>query len=257
MPQLRTRGSRKLEGEAVVEGHQNSKAKLWLKEINSKLRIPHHRGTSSHCICSEKLRCNVGYNVVLNVGNNMEASKMKETCVSFPSLPSYSTKIMQSLHLDGAGVLYKQGQRAIVATSPPIEDAVIATEPLMKEDLVGYLASGCTEHEKFGFEFGTLQPMKGILLTLMDMKRNGGKNQSSASEIVLGMNPRASIGVQSEVPTPSSFVKAMGRLCSEIRDLVQQQKLCFGREVVSSPAVVHSQVWLRIYGSIAWAVRNA
>ncbi|CAL5365102.1 unnamed protein product [Camellia sinensis] len=79
------------------------------------------------------------------------------------------------------------------------------------------------------------------LLTLMDIvKRNGGKNQSSASEIVLGMSPRASIGVQSEVPTPSSFVEAMGGLCSEIRDLALQQKLCFGGEVVSSLAVVHS-----------------
>ncbi|GMQ11474.1 hypothetical protein CsSME_00054105 [Camellia sinensis var. sinensis] len=37
-------------------------------------------------------------------------------------------------------------------------------------------------------------------LTLMDItKRNGGKNQSSASEIVLGMSPRASIGVQSQL----------------------------------------------------------
>ncbi|CAL5411943.1 unnamed protein product [Camellia sinensis] len=81
------------------------------------------------------------------------------------------------------------------------------------------------------------------LLTLMDIvKRNGGKNQSSASEIVLGMSPRALIGVQSEVPPPSSFVEAMGGLCSEIRDLAQQQNLCFGREVTSSPAVVHSQV---------------
>lgn len=72
------------------------------------------------------------------------------------------------------------------------------------------------------------------LLTLMDItKRNGGKNQSSTSEIVLGMSPRASIRVQSEV---------MGCLCSEIREmnLAQQQKLSFGGEVVSSPAVVHS-----------------
>ncbi|CAL5418038.1 unnamed protein product [Camellia sinensis] len=81
------------------------------------------------------------------------------------------------------------------------------------------------------------------LLTLMDIvKRNGGKNQSSASEIVLGMSPKASIGVQSEVPTPSSFVEAMGGLCFEIRVLAQQQKLCFGGEVASSPVVVHSQV---------------
>ncbi|CAL5386441.1 unnamed protein product [Camellia sinensis] len=46
------------------------------------------------------------------------------------------------------------------------------------------------------------------LLTLMDIvKRNWGKNQSFASEIVLGMSPRALIGVQSEVPTPSSLSK--------------------------------------------------
>ncbi|KAF5930709.1 hypothetical protein HYC85_031582 [Camellia sinensis] len=60
------------------------------------------------------------------------------------------------------------------------------------------------------------------------------------------MSPRASIRVQSEVPTPSSFVEAMGGLCSEIRDLVQQQKLCFGGEVVSSPVVVHSQIELSV-----------
>ncbi|KAI7988361.1 hypothetical protein LOK49_LG13G01165 [Camellia lanceoleosa] len=94
---------------------------------------------------------------------------MKETCISFQSLPSNSTKTMWSLHLDSAGVWYKKGQHAIVAASPPTEDAVIAAEPLTKEDLVGYLASGCkpkekwrigTEHEKFGFEFETLRPMK-------------------------------------------------------------------------------------------------
>ncbi|KAI8013373.1 AP-1 complex subunit mu-2 [Camellia lanceoleosa] len=68
------------------------------------------------------------------------------------------------------------------------------------------------------------------LLTLMDMKRNGGKNQSSASEIVLGMSPRASIRVQSEVPTPSSFVDVMGGLCSEIRDLAQQQSFVLGEK---------------------------
>lgn len=65
----------------------------------------------------------------------------------------------------GAG----RGRRVVVAASPPTEDAVVVTEPLTKEDLVAYLASGCkpkekwrigTEHEKFGFEVGTLRPMK-------------------------------------------------------------------------------------------------
>uniref|UniRef100_A0A5B7AQC1 Glutamate--cysteine ligase, chloroplastic n=1 Tax=Davidia involucrata TaxID=16924 RepID=A0A5B7AQC1_DAVIN len=127
-----------------------------------------HAGLS-YCINSETVQCKPGHNVVLNMANNMEASKLKELCVGLPSLSWNSTKALQSLHLDGAGVGCKRGHRLIVAASPPTEDAVIATEPLTKEDLVGYLASGCkpkekwrigTEHEKFGFEFGTLRPMK-------------------------------------------------------------------------------------------------
>ncbi|KAL8138925.1 hypothetical protein V2J09_004926 [Rumex salicifolius] len=63
----------------------------------------------------------------------------------------------------------KRLNRMVVAASPPTGDAVIASEPLTKEDLIGYLASGCkpkekwrigTEHEKFGFELGTLEPVK-------------------------------------------------------------------------------------------------
>ncbi|XP_074567854.1 glutamate--cysteine ligase A, chloroplastic [Curcuma longa] len=61
-----------------------------------------------------------------------------------------------------------RGKSVVVAASPPTDDAVIMTEPLTKDDLVGYLASGCkpkekwrigTEHEKFGFEVETLRPM--------------------------------------------------------------------------------------------------
>ncbi|THG16521.1 hypothetical protein TEA_010564 [Camellia sinensis var. sinensis] len=93
---------------------------------------------------------------------------MKETCTSFLSLPSNSTKTMQSLHLDSSGVWYKRGHWAIVNAAPPTEDAVIATKPLTKEDLVQHHASGCktkenwrtgTEHEKIGFEFETLRLM--------------------------------------------------------------------------------------------------
>ncbi|WZY85433.1 hypothetical protein YC2023_031817 [Brassica napus] len=59
----------------------------------------------------------------------------------------------------------------IVAASPPTDEAsaAVAAEPLTREDLIAYLASGCkskdkwrigTEHEKFGFEVKTLRPMK-------------------------------------------------------------------------------------------------
>ncbi|CAA6655604.1 unnamed protein product [Spirodela intermedia] len=63
----------------------------------------------------------------------------------------------------------RRGNHMVVAASPPTEDTLIGTEPLTKEDLVRYLASGCkpkeewrigTEHEKFGFEVSTLRPMK-------------------------------------------------------------------------------------------------
>ncbi|KAK4338416.1 hypothetical protein RND71_042903 [Anisodus tanguticus] len=101
---------------------------------------------SSQCIYSEKIRC-IG-------GHNMEMFKMKEIC--------------SGVHISSRNSS-KRGRLEIVAASPPTEDAVVAAEPLTKEDLVGYLASGCkskekwrigTEHEKFGFESGTLRPMK-------------------------------------------------------------------------------------------------
>ncbi|CAK9878042.1 unnamed protein product [Sphagnum jensenii] len=56
----------------------------------------------------------------------------------------------------------------IVAASPPGEELAVRTEPLTKQDLVAYLASGCkpkekwrigTEHEKFGFQLDTLNPI--------------------------------------------------------------------------------------------------
>ncbi|KAK3005758.1 hypothetical protein RJ639_017570 [Escallonia herrerae] len=124
---------------------------------------------ASYCIRSESVQCKAGYNGSFSVVYNMEVSKTKGTGIALPSVPWISPKATQSLHLEGAGVGRKRGDQVIVAASPPTEDAVIATEPLTKEDLVGYLASGCkpkekwrigTEHEKFGFESGTLRPMK-------------------------------------------------------------------------------------------------
>lgn len=82
-----------------------------------------------------------GNHGVLGFVNNVEASRVKETRVSFSSLSCYQTKGL------------RRGYRAIVAASPPTEDAVIAAEPLTKEDLVGYLASGCKPKEKWRCSF--------------------------------------------------------------------------------------------------------
>jgi hypothetical protein len=39
----------------------------------------------------------------------------------------------------------------IVAASPPAEELAVRTEPLTKQDLVAYLASGCKPKEKWRF----------------------------------------------------------------------------------------------------------
>ncbi|KAG5563228.1 hypothetical protein RHGRI_005848 [Rhododendron griersonianum] len=122
--------------------------------------LSHVRGPS-YCIRSENVKC-------------MADCSSFVSNISFPSLTLKTTTrmIMQRLHLEssGSGVqCYKRGHRVIVGASPSTEDAVIATAPLTKEDLVAYLASGCktkekwrigTENEKFGFEIKTLRPMK-------------------------------------------------------------------------------------------------
>ncbi|CAA3017486.1 glutamate--cysteine ligase, chloroplastic [Olea europaea subsp. europaea] len=124
---------------------------------------------SSHCMHFDTIQCKVRLNGIHSIANTVEASKTKE--ISFGICPSSwnSFKATKSLNLNAVEVQYKRGYQVIVAASPPTDDAVIATEPLTKEDLVDYLVSGCkpkenwrigTEHEKFGFEFGTLQPMK-------------------------------------------------------------------------------------------------
>ncbi|KAK6137484.1 hypothetical protein DH2020_028737 [Rehmannia glutinosa] len=145
--------------------------------------------SSSHCIHSEIIQCKSRHNGVNSFANTMESTKNKDIFFGLRPPSRSSMKLTQSWSLDGTEVRQGRGHLVTVAASPPTEDAVIASEPLTKEDLVGYLASGCkpkekwrlkllalvalydfdhcpddsrigTEHEKFGFEIGTLKPMK-------------------------------------------------------------------------------------------------
>lgn len=107
---------------------------------------------SSYCVRRVDItRYTNGHNGVFSIASNVEASRMKETCVSFSSSSRHSAKAGQILHLDNAGAGIRRGHRGIVAASPPTEDAVIATEPLTKEDLVAYLASGCKSKETWRY----------------------------------------------------------------------------------------------------------
>lgn len=106
----------------------------------------------SYCVQYETVRCKAGHNVVYGLTNNIERSKVKESFFSLPFSSSNSSKPLRSFHIDATGES-KRGHQVIVAASPPTEDAVVAAEPLTKEDLVGYLASGCKPKEKWRFNF--------------------------------------------------------------------------------------------------------
>ncbi|XP_057763781.1 glutamate--cysteine ligase, chloroplastic-like [Salvia miltiorrhiza] len=124
---------------------------------------------SSRSIHSEVIQCKTRHNGVNTFANRVDSARRKETFLCLRSSLWSSLKVKPSSCSAGTGVGRRLRRHVIVGASPPTEDAVISTEPLTKEDLVGYLASGCkpkenwrigTEHEKFGFEIGTLNPMK-------------------------------------------------------------------------------------------------
>ncbi|XP_068639673.1 glutamate--cysteine ligase, chloroplastic-like [Aristolochia californica] len=112
----------------------------------------------SYCMYSEMPQFKYGQNATLTMSSTMECNALLR---NMPSSRE-STIVLSSSRC-------KRVQRMVVAASPPTEDAVVATDPLTKEDLVAYLASGCkpkekwrigTEHEKFGFELETLRPVR-------------------------------------------------------------------------------------------------
>ncbi|PKI53989.1 hypothetical protein CRG98_025600, partial [Punica granatum] len=126
-----------------------------------------HASPSSH-VCDEIAKFRSDYSMNFGVPKHGEMAKMRLDFLNFASSSS-PAKTLLSLHAGNASLGCKRGSRLIFAASPPTEDVVVAAEPLTKEDLIGYLASGCkpkekwrigTEHEKFGFEIETLRPMK-------------------------------------------------------------------------------------------------
>lgn len=104
---------------------------------------------SSYCIRSDITRGRTRQNVAFGVLNNVEAPIMKEKWVNFSSLSCKNARVAQFFPLETVGFRSKRRNSVIVAASPPTEDALIATEPLTKQDLVAYLASGCKSKEKW------------------------------------------------------------------------------------------------------------
>ena len=99
-----------------------------------------YQGGAPFSVHREKVRCEAG---------------CKENCVSLSSLSWNSAKRAKFLCLNSFKKGLPRRFRTIVAASPPTEDAVIAAEPLTKEDLVGYLASGCKPKEQWRWVAGS------------------------------------------------------------------------------------------------------
>jgi glutamate--cysteine ligase len=102
----------------------------------------------SYCIPTDISR-KTAQNVVIGMASNIDASKLKETPARFSSLSCNSSKTPKILSSESLSVGMKRGHQFVVAASPPTEDAVVATEPLTKEDLIRYLASGCKPKENW------------------------------------------------------------------------------------------------------------
>lgn len=77
---------------------------------------------------------------------NLDVLRMKEAFVS-----SYSRSLSTKSMLLRSVKRSKRGHQLIVAASPPTEEAVVATEPLTREDLIAYLASGCKTKDKYRY----------------------------------------------------------------------------------------------------------
>ncbi|WOG85838.1 hypothetical protein DCAR_0105031 [Daucus carota subsp. sativus] len=105
---------------------------------------------------------------------------------------------MRNLFVNGIGVSSRRGRHVVVASSPPTEDVAVAAEPLTKEDLVEYLASGCkpkekwrigTEHEKFGFQSETLRPMNHDQISelLYRISERFGWDKIMEGDLIIGL----------------------------------------------------------------------
>lgn len=92
--------------------------------------------------------------MAFSLPTHMESLKMKENPIGSSSLSCSYGNSAHDLHKDGARMMAsKRGGSVIVAASPPTEDATVVTEPLTKEDLVAYLASGCKPKENWRLIF--------------------------------------------------------------------------------------------------------
>ncbi|XP_019171173.1 PREDICTED: glutamate--cysteine ligase, chloroplastic-like isoform X1 [Ipomoea nil] len=189
-------------------------------------------GSSLHC---EMIRCEAG---CTNSGNNLEAYRMKEMSFGLNFSSWNSSQAVQGLRSNCIGAGYRRRHGLIVAASPPTEDAVVSTEPLTKKDLIDYLTSGCkpkekwrigTEHEKFGFEFGTLRPMKyaQIAELLNGIAERFDWEKIMEGEIIIGLKQgKQSISLEpgGQFELSGAPLETLHQTCAEVNSHLYQVK---------------------------------
>jgi len=95
---------------------------------------------------------------IYTVGEKCLAAS-KQSCVSPASLSWNSVKKTKTLCLSPLKKVQRPRFCSIVAASPPTDDSIVVGEPLTKEDLVGYLASGCKPKESWRYFSNSLQKL--------------------------------------------------------------------------------------------------
>ncbi|XP_020218304.1 glutamate--cysteine ligase, chloroplastic [Cajanus cajan] len=134
----------------------------------------------------------------------------------------------------------RRGQRVIVGTGPAVDHLPpLATEaPLTKDDLINFFLSGCkpkqdwrigTEHEKFGFEFKTLHPIKykqiSALLNSIAVRFDWDKIMEGDNIIGLKQGKQSiSLEPGGQLELSGAPVKTLYQTCGEIDSHLYQAK---------------------------------
>ncbi|ESW30493.1 hypothetical protein PHAVU_002G157600 [Phaseolus vulgaris] len=138
------------------------------------------------------------------------------------------------------GARFKGGRRSvIVATGPAIDQApAIAQEPLTKDHLIHYMASGCkpkqswrigTEHEKFGFERNTLRSInyKQLSALLNGIAERFDWEKIMEGDNIIGLkNDKQNISLErgGQFELSGAPLKTLHQTCDEINSHLYQAK---------------------------------
>ncbi|KAG0588091.1 hypothetical protein KC19_2G215400 [Ceratodon purpureus] len=147
-------------------------------------------------------------------------------------------KLVQFGALGGRVGVNQRRRGCIVAASPPKDDGIRSGEPLTREDLVGYLASGCkpkerwrigSEHEKFGFKVDTLEPMAydQIKLLLEGMSKRFEWERVMEGDNIIGLTydgQSVSLEPGGQFELSGAPLRTIHETCAEVNSHLYQVK---------------------------------